>query len=370
VNFRTVILLSYLFLSYNVLAQPKITSLYGLVAYYPLNGDAVDNGKYALDGKLHGEILTIPDRFNKPDAALWFTGNQSYIEIPHHKIFDLNQFSVSVWYYDSLSLQNPILSKSSLIDEDAAQIKNNHYKLFSSNVVDSTNEQRTKGEIKFDMLDTDSEKSTTYANKAADVQMWHHLVVTYSVRETKIYIDGDLARRHYINKNILNPQNPGPLLIGASFIENQLSQATDTLFRVGALDELCIFNRPINDRDTRNMHKRGRKKIFTKKTINVKAKELLIKVWDDGQVDEDTISLLVNNRLILENHKLDKEKYELTIQLTKTHNYIELKAENLGNIPPNTAAISISDGKSERKIELSSTYEVNDAVEVIYIGNN
>jgi len=360
VNFKIVILYSFLFLSFVSFGQSKITSLFGLVAYYPLDGDAVDMGKHSLDGQLHGEILTIPDRYNKPDAALWFTGNNSYIEIPHHKIFDLNQFSVSVWYYDSLSRQNPILSKSSFVDEDTSLVKNNHYKLFSSNVADSTDAQRTNGEIKFDMLDTESANATTYANKAADVQMWHHLVITYSVRETKIYIDGDLARRHYINKNILDPNNPGPLLIGASFIENELSQVTDTLFRVGALDELCIFNRPINDRDTRK----------TKESLNVRAKEILIKVWDDGQVDEDTISLLVNNRLILENHKLDKTKYELTVHLNKKHNYIELKAENLGNIPPNTAAISISDGKNERKIELSSTYEVNDAVEVIYVGNN
>lgn len=369
-NFKIAILLSFLCAGFTSFAQPKITSLFGLVAYYPLDGDAADKGKYGLDGQLHGEILTIADRYNKPNAALWFTGNNSYIEIPHHKIFDLNQFSVSVWYYDSLSRQNPILSKSSLLDDDTLKVKNNHYKLFSSNVVDSTDAQRTNGEIKFDMLDTESANTTTYANKVADLQMWHHLVITYNVRETKIYIDGDLARRHYINKNILDPSNPGPLLIGASFIENELNQVTDTLFRVGALDELCIFNRPINDRDTKNMHKRGRRKIPAKETLNVKAKELLIKVWDDGQVDEDTISLLVNNRLILENHKLDKNKYELTVHLTKKHNYIELKAENLGNIPPNTAAISISDGKSERKIELSSTYEVNDAVEVIYVGNN
>jgi len=370
VNLRKVILLSFLCINCAVVAQPKITSLYGLVAYYPLNGDATDKGKYGLDGKLHGEILTIPNRFNKPGEALWFTGNQSYIKIPHHKIFDLSQFSISVWYYDSLSLQNPILSKCNLLNEDSTSVKNNHYKLFSSNVIDSTNEQRTEGEIKFDMLDVESEKASTYANKAADVQMWHHLIVTYSTRETKIYIDGELVRRHYINKSILDPHNPGPLLIGASFVENELKQVTDTLFRVGALDELCIFNRAINDRDTRNMHKRGRKRMPTKESINVKARELLIKVWDDGQVDEDTISLLINNRLILEKHKLDKTKYELSVRLNKKHNYIELKAENLGNIPPNTAAISISDGKNERKIELSSTYDLNDAVEVIYIGNN
>jgi len=369
-NFRLTILLSCLGFSFTLFAQPKITSLYGLVAYYPLDGNATDKGEHNLDGTLHGEILTINDRFNKTDAALWFTGKGSYIEIPHHKIFDLSQFSVSVWYYDSLSRQNPILSKSSLLEEDTTQLKNNHYKLFSSNLTDSANVQHSNGEIKFDMLDTELEKTSTYANKVADTKMWHHLVITYSVRETKIYIDGELARRHYINKNILNPRNPGPLLVGASFIENELKQVTDTLFRVGALDELCIFNRPINDRDTRNMHKRGRKRMPAAESINVKAKELLIKVWDDGQVDNDTISLLLNNRLVLKNYKLDKTKYELTVRLTKKHNYIELKAENLGSIPPNTAAISISDGKSERKIDLSSTFDVNDAVEVIYIGSN
>jgi len=83
------------------------------VAYYPLDGDTTDQGKHELYGEVQGEVIDIKDRFNKPSSTMWFTGKGSYIEIPHHEIFDLKQFSISVWFYDSLSVQNPILSKSS-----------------------------------------------------------------------------------------------------------------------------------------------------------------------------------------------------------------------------------------------------------------
>lgn len=353
-------------------AQKKITSLIGLVAYYPLDGNANDQGKHALHGEVYGEVINIKDRFNKPTSAMWFTGKGSYIEIPHHEIFDLKQFSVSVWFYDSLSVQNPILSKGSVIKSDSLVSNQRQYNIYSCNKKDSLREDTIREDIKFDLFDSNLNRNSTYSNKKAELEMWHHLVITYSVREAKIYLNGELMRRNYINKPVVSPNTPGPLIVGASFIQNQLNEVADTIFRVGGLDELCIFNRPINDRDTRILNKTGRRKanITTRKSMNVKQKNILIKIWDDGQVDEDTISLLVNDQLILENHRLQKEKYELNIQLTKKHNYIVLKAENLGRIPPNTAAISISEGKYERKIELSSDYDNSDAVEVIYIGNN
>jgi len=353
-------------------AQQKITSLIGLVAYYPLDGTAEDQGKHSLHGEVHGEVLSIEDRFGKPESAMWFTGNGSYIEIPHHDIFDLKQFAISVWFYDSLSVQNPILSKGAFVDGDSLNIHQDQYNIYSCNKVDSLRKDTIREDIKFDLFDTNLERNSTYSNEKAELQMWHHLVITYSVREAKIYVDGELLRRNYINKPVVSPHSPGPLILGGSFIQNELDQVTDTLFRVGGLDELRIFNRPINDRDTRILNKIGRKKwnIRTKESMNVKTKNIIVKIWDDGQADEDTVSLLVNDKLILEKHRLQKEKYQLNIQLTKKHNYIVLKAENLGHIPPNTAAISIDDGKYERKIELSSDYDNSDAVEVIYIGNN
>ncbi len=353
-------------------AQQKITSLIGLVAYYPLDGNANDEGKYSLHGEVHGEVINIEDRYSKPASAMWFTGKGSYIEIPHHEIFDLKQFSMSVWFYDSLSVQNPILCKGSVIESDSLMTNHHQYNIYSCNKEDSLRQDSIREDIKFDLFDSNLERNSTYSNKKAELQMWHHLVITYSVREAKIYLDGELMRRNYINKPVVSPNTPGPLIVGASFIQNQLNEVTDTIFRVGGLDELCIFNRPINDRDTRILNKTGRRKanITTRESMNVKQKNILVKIWDDGQVDEDTVSLLVNDKLILENYRLQKEKYELNIQLTKKHNYIVLKAENLGRIPPNTAAISISEGKYERKIELSSDYDNSDAVEVIYIGNN
>ena len=88
--------------------------------------------------------------------------------------------------------------------------------------------------------------------------------------------------------------------------------------------------------------------------ITVNAQQLFIKVFDNGIVDGDTVSIFYNGKLLLGHQKLSDRPIELNLSLdekTPIHE-ITLYADNLGQIPPNTALVIISDGN--KRFELHS----------------
>ncbi len=88
---------------------------------------------------------------------------------------------------------------------------------------------------------------------------------------------------------------------------------------------------------------------------------LRVDVYDNGEIDGDMISLFYNQQLILNNQKLTHKSLRINLVLdhSKTSNEISMFAENLGLIPPNTAMMSITDGKNTYDVRISSTLEKN-----------
>ncbi len=73
--------------------------LNGLVAYFPLAGDAVDAGPAHASGTVHGAVPTV-NRFGRVGAALAFDGKAAYVEIPDRPelgIAKTGYFTISVW---------------------------------------------------------------------------------------------------------------------------------------------------------------------------------------------------------------------------------------------------------------------------------
>lgn len=98
-----------------------------------------------------------------------------------------------------------------------------------------------------------------------------------------------------------------------------------------------------------------REKVFTKE-LDIANTTLRLELYDNGEIDYDSVSLFLNGKLIMPKTKLDHRAIRLTIQLDPTLEYNELSmfAENLGRIPPNTAALIIYDGKARYETLLTS----------------
>lgn len=95
----------------------------------------------------------------------------------------------------------------------------------------------------------------------------------------------------------------------------------------------------------------------------VVAKELLVfnsklrlEIYDNGEIDYDSVSLFLNNKQILPKSMLNHKAIRLSIDLDPDLEVNELSmfAVNLGMIPPNTAALILYDGNTRYETMLTS----------------
>ncbi|HXT15671.1 MAG TPA: hypothetical protein VN706_08575 [Gemmatimonadaceae bacterium] len=98
-------------------------------------------------------------------------------------------------------------------------------------------------------------------------------------------------------------------------------------------------------------------------SLRVRSPNVVIYVWDAGQVDGDVVSLAVDGTWVLQRYTLTASKRAIRATLNpKGASYLVLFANDDGSIPPNTAAVSIDDGSGEQRLVLSADLFTNGAV--------
>jgi len=108
------------------------------------------------------------------------------------------------------------------------------------------------------------------------------------------------------------------------------------------------------------------------KTITTSEEYIQIDLYDNGTIDNDTITVYHNNELVVSHARLTYTAITVKIKCSKTDNRHEIVvvAENLGDIPPNTALMVIRFGKELRgrqEIFLASNEERNAKVIINYV---
>jgi len=90
-----------------------------------------------------------------------------------------------------------------------------------------------------------------------------------------------------------------------------------------------------------------------------------IDIYDNGEIDNDTVSAYFNDSLLIGNARVSEIPLSFNISFDKRVQFqkIKLVAENLGNIPPNTALMIITTRKNRFTINLSSDYIQSGTVE-------
>jgi len=90
--------------------------------------------------------------------------------------------------------------------------------------------------------------------------------------------------------------------------------------------------------------------------------------YDNAQVDGDSITVLVDKKVVLAHQRLSAKPITtfIKIDLDNTFHEVEMVAENLGSIPPNTAILIITAGKKRYLLSLSSTDSKSAMVRFVY----
>ena len=104
------------------------------------------------------------------------------------------------------------------------------------------------------------------------------------------------------------------------------------------------------------------------KTFIVNDSDVTVKLYDNGEIDDDTISVYMDKKLVLSAKRLTASPLTLKLKMdeeTSEHELI-MVAENLGRIPPNTSLMIVESGEQRFTAQITSTEQKNAVVRLKY----
>lgn len=92
---------------------------------------------------------------------------------------------------------------------------------------------------------------------------------------------------------------------------------------------------------------------------------LVLSIYDNGEIDGDTVSVVLNDKIIIARKGLGSSAIQTTIYITPAMGdslRLVMYAENLGAIPPNTGLLILQDGADRYEIRFSGDFKNNSAI--------
>ncbi|MBL7701011.1 MAG: hypothetical protein JNM14_02075 [Ferruginibacter sp.] len=104
--------------------------------------------------------------------------------------------------------------------------------------------------------------------------------------------------------------------------------------------------------------------IETIQSVNYTSDSLMISLYDNGEVDGDTVSVLMNGNVIMPRVGLSTNAVRKTIYTKDITDSIQIVmyAENLGSLAPNTGLLIVYDGRDRYEIRFSGDLKKNAAI--------
>ena len=105
------------------------------------------------------------------------------------------------------------------------------------------------------------------------------------------------------------------------------------------------------------------------KTFDVREENITVKLYDNGEIDDDTISVYMDKKLVLSAKRLTASPLIIKIKMDEDNAEHELVmvAENLGRIPPNTSLMIVESGEQRFDVRITSTEQKNAVVRFRYV---
>lgn len=92
--------------------------------------------------------------------------------------------------------------------------------------------------------------------------------------------------------------------------------------------------------------------------------------YDNAIVDDDSITVLIDNRVVFSNKRLTGKPLTTFVRIDMDNPFheVEMIAENQGSIPPNTAILIVTAGEARHQLTLNSTEIKSARVRFVYEG--
>ncbi len=99
-------------------------------------------------------------------------------------------------------------------------------------------------------------------------------------------------------------------------------------------------------------------------TVSFSSDSLKLSLYDNGEVDGDTVTVVMNGQILIAKAGLSTSAISKTIYIPKGQDTLQLVmyAETLGRIPPNTGLLVIRDGRDVYEVRFSGDLNKNAAI--------
>jgi hypothetical protein len=115
-----------------------------------------------------------------------------------------------------------------------------------------------------------------------------------------------------------------------------------------------------------NLKKIEQREINLLNTFRFAEDSVMIKIYDNGVIDGDVISLIINGSIVFDKVRLTASPLIYALKSNNTSQFqIECYADNLGEIPPNTGLITISSATKTSEVLFSSDLKKSAAIKVV-----
>lgn len=233
-------------LNTEILSDPSsetLTLSQGLIAYYPLNGNASDISGNNLNGTTFN-VTPTSDRKKRKNAAFYFPGfrNQngsSIILPPDSKLDLLGNFSISLWVYPME------WTNSNYIDGLVSFIGINDSYSFC---VKKETSQSTNFSLGLESRFSNSIIETSGQNGLIELNKWNHCIITYDK------VNGIL--RLYKNTKLIKQQNNLQLELPDTNRETLLGAGgLYGYFFTGKIDDVRLYSRVLTTKEVSALYK-------------------------------------------------------------------------------------------------------------------
>jgi hypothetical protein len=108
------------------------------------------------------------------------------------------------------------------------------------------------------------------------------------------------------------------------------------------------------------------------RSLTVNTHEVVLNIYDDGIIDGDSVSVYLDNKMVINHAMLTDRPLVVTVHLDEDNDYHELVmvADNEGTIPPNTSLMIVKAGDKEYKVNISTSMQKNATITFKYVKPN
>jgi hypothetical protein len=196
-------------------------------------------------------------------------------------------------------------------------------------------------------MDASENQDSTLRNTLAGKKFW-------KPQEEDVVVNANIEKNNEYVTATLNPKITDTV------------KATDTASVTSGAAASTPVNRsaPTPDSTKELVAEFGKRNNIYEKDIVVYDDSILVSFYDNGDIDDDTISVFLNKKPVLIRRGLTSRALNIYIGLDSTRDIHELSmfADNLGKYPPNTALMVISDGQKRYELYLSASMKQNASV--------